>query len=281
MTAPVVSVVVVSHDSGPTLSDCIDRVLRQDLDCELLLIDNATVDGSLAALPDDPRLRVTRNVDNRGFGAACNQGAEQARGDWLLFLNPDCLLPTGALRRLHGAIVSDPSIGLLGALLANADGTPQAAARRAEPRLDGLLRRRSGHLGHAADPCIERVEATSGALMLMPRGLFTTLGGFDEGYRLHCEDLDLCRRVRASGRDVAIVADLHVTHLKGLSSQRRPIWVEWQKHRGMLRYLRKFECRGLAMLLYPLLWVAVWLRFVPAAARAWWSARRARRRLRQ
>jgi N-acetylglucosaminyl-diphospho-decaprenol L-rhamnosyltransferase len=266
--------VVVSHNSGAPLADCIARVLAQSLRCELVLVDNASVDRSLDALPVHPALRLIRNADNRGFGAACNQGARAARGAELLFLNPDCLLPAGALQRLHEALAADPAIGLLGAQLVEADGRPQPAARRRLPTVRALLRRPAlppAELAGAAG--VEYVEATSGALMLLPRPVFDALGGFDEGYVLHCEDLDLCRRVGQAGRRVAILADLEVTHLKGCSSRRRPFWVEWQKHRGMLRYLRKFERRGAGALLYPLLWLGVWLRWPLAGLRAWWRAR--------
>jgi N-acetylglucosaminyl-diphospho-decaprenol L-rhamnosyltransferase len=274
VTQPLLSVVVVSHNSGAPLRDCVERVLRQGLPLELLLVDNASVDGSLDALPVHPALRVLRNAGNRGFGAACNQGARTASAGHLLFLNPDCLLPDGALERLHAAITAEPDVGLLGAQLVEADGRPQPAARRALPTLAGLLRKRSGQLGRTPGG-LERVEATSGALMMLPRPVLDALEGFDEGYVLHCEDLDLCRRVRAAGWQVAIIPDLEVTHLKGCSSRRRPFWVEWQKHRGMLRYLRKFECRGVAALAYPVLWLAVWMRWPLAGSRAWLAARRA------
>jgi N-acetylglucosaminyl-diphospho-decaprenol L-rhamnosyltransferase len=269
-----VSVIVVSHDSGAPLHDCIARVLAQDVALEVLLIDNASRDGSLQGLPVDPRLTVVRNAGNPGFGVACNQGARLAAAPVLLFLNPDCLLPQRALARLLGALSQAPDVGLLGAQLRDADGRAQPAARRALPTVAGLLRPvRDGRLGAIDANGIERVEATSGALMLMPRSLFEQLGGFDEGYVLHCEDLDLCRRVRVTGHDVAILADLDVVHLKGRSSWRRPLWIEWQKHRGMLRYLRKFERRGVGAAAFPLLWLAVWLRYPLAAARAWWRVR--------
>jgi N-acetylglucosaminyl-diphospho-decaprenol L-rhamnosyltransferase len=274
--APALSVIVVSHDSGAPLRDCLQRVLHQALPggFELLLVDNASRDDALASLPPDPRLQLLRNADNRGFAVACNQGAARARADTLLFLNPDCLLPDGALQRLLAALAQAPAVGLLGAQLLDADGRPQAAARRRLPTL-ALRRRRGAAPRPVAAAGLETVEATSGALMLLPRRVFDAVGGFDEGYVLHCEDLDLCRRVRAAGHQVAVLGDLEVVHIKGVSSRRRPWWVEWQKHRGMLRYLRKFECRGAARALYPLLWAGVWLRFPLAGLRAWRAARRA------
>jgi N-acetylglucosaminyl-diphospho-decaprenol L-rhamnosyltransferase len=276
--APAISVVVVSHNSGPPLLDCIARVLAQadEARAELVLVDNGSDPGALDGLPAHPRFTQLRNADNPGFAVACNQGARAARGALLLFLNPDCLLPPGALQRLQHTFAVAPGIGLLGAQLREADGRPQAAAHRPLPRIATLLRRgHDGRLGIDADSGVEWVEATSGALMLLPRALFEALGGFDEGYRLHCEDLDLCRRVAEAGWRIAVDPGLDVLHLKGCSSRRRPVWVEWQKHRGMTRYLRKFERSGVGRALYPLLWLAVWIRFPWAAARATLAARRA------
>ncbi len=109
---------------------------------------------------------------------------------------------------------------------------------------------------------LQAVDAVSGALMLMPRGLFARIGGFDEGYRLHAEDLDLCRRARAAGATVAVANDVAVLHVRGVSSRSRPVFVEWHKHRGLWRYFGKFEAarRGPATRLA--VFAAIWARFL-------------------
>jgi GT2 family glycosyltransferase len=122
-------------------------------------------------------------------------------------------------------------------------------------------------------PNPEMVEAVSGALLLMPRAVFDRIGGFDPGYVLHCEDLDLCRRVLQAGLRVALASDVQVVHLKGTSSRRRPVWVEWQKHRGMLRYFRKFDASSSPWWLRMAVPLGVWLRFPFAALRAVWRVR--------
>lgn len=276
--------VIVAHDSGDWLSRGVAAVLGQDVALELVVVDNASRDGSIERLPDDPRLRVIRNLDNRGFGAACNQGAAGNRAPWLLLLNPDCELPAGALWALCALVAADARIGVLGAQLLDADGSPQAASRRRTPRPAEALRLALGlrreRTEHATDAClapgVEAVDAVSGALMLLPQPLFEQLGGFDTGYVLHCEDLDLCRRVLDGGAHVAIACDVHVPHHKGTSSRRRPVWVEWQKHRGMLRYFRKFDASSSPAWLRVLVPVGILARFPFAAAKAWMAARRAR-----
>jgi N-acetylglucosaminyl-diphospho-decaprenol L-rhamnosyltransferase len=275
-----VSVVVVSHNSGAALADGVHALLAQRTAIEVILVDNASVDGSVERLPADPRLAIERNPDNRGFARACNQGAKRARAEVLLFLNPDCLLPADAIERLLHHLRAEAGLGVLGAQLLDPDGSPQAAARRRTPTPGRALRLALGLPRAAIEPAsaaaratLEPVDAVSGALMLMPRAAFDAVGGFDEGYVLHCEDLDLCRRVLQHGYRIALANDVRVTHLKGTSSRRRPVWVEWQKHRGMLRYFRKFDAAASPRWMRLAVPLAVWARFPLAAARAAWRAR--------
>ncbi|MFY8123428.1 MAG: glycosyltransferase family 2 protein, partial [Silanimonas sp.] len=99
---------------------------------------------------------------------------------------------------------------------------------------------------------VQPVDACSGALMLVPRAAFEAVGGWDAGYRLHVEDLDFCRRLRAAGFAVAVANDVPVLHHRGVSSRARPLFVEWHKHRGLWRYWWRFEARGATALLAPL-----------------------------
>lgn len=276
---PAVTAIVVSHDSGEYLIACVADLLAQDVPVQVVVVDNASRDGAPGRLPTDPRLELLRNPGNPGFGAACNQGAAHARAPRLLFVNPDCRLPADTVSRLCRHLDANPGIGLLGARLQNADGTPQSAAQRRTPlpgrAIAQALGLRAAECGVAvpADAGLIDVEATSGALMLVPREVFERLGGFDTGYVLHCEDLDLCRRVLAAGHRIAVAADVPVTHHKGTSSRRRPIWVEWQKHRGMWRYFRKFDAASSPPWLRCLVPLGLAARFPLAALRAWWRAR--------
>jgi N-acetylglucosaminyl-diphospho-decaprenol L-rhamnosyltransferase len=123
---------------------------------------------------------------------------------------------------------------------------------------------------------IECVEAVSGALMMLPRAVFARLGGFDEGYFLHCEDLDLCRRVRDAGLRVACANAVGVTHVKGTSGRHRPFFVAWHKHRGMWRWFVKFDPAARNPLLRAIVWCGVWLHYLVLAPRYAWALLRAR-----
>ncbi|HUH56749.1 MAG TPA: glycosyltransferase family 2 protein [Rhodanobacter sp.] len=282
-SAPAVSIIVVSADSGPSLRDGVREVLASTLPLELILIDNASTDGMPQAIErahaGDARLQVIENRANLGFGPAVNRAAEYARGETLLVLNPDCLLRETALQRLLDILEAHPRAGLIGAVVCDTDGQPDPASFRRDPLLRRALTSLFGGAGEgvAIDGAIpDRVveaEAVSGAVMLLPRGVFQQLGGFDEGYFLHCEDLDLCRRVRDAGYQLLLAGDVHVPHGKGSSSRHRPVFVSRYKHRGMWRWFRKFDPAARNPLLAAAVWLGIWGHFLLLVPGQWWRVR--------
>jgi len=263
-----VSVIVVAADSGPSLRDCVRRVLACEVPLEMILVDNASSDGIPQALAraheSDARLRVVYNHANLGFGPAVNRGAAQSHGKSLLVLNPDCLIDNDTLQRLLEMLASHPRAGVIGAVVCDENGTPDPASYRRDPlmrRALNTLFKRAGEginiEGPMPDTLVE-AEAVSGALMLMPRRVFEYLAGFDEDYFLHCEDLDMCRRVRDAGYHVMLAGNVHVLHGKGSSSRHRPVFVSRHKHRGMWRWFRKFDPDARKPWIAAVVWLGIW-----------------------
>lgn len=278
-TSNAVSLIIVNYNASECIVACVLSALNQ-VD-EVIVVDNASSDDSLAQLEavfrGDRRLKIVRNRANLGFAAGCNIGAQASASSYLFFLNPDCVLTADSVKRLLRVLHNDPDVGMVGGFLVNPDGTEQAGGRRAIPTPWRSFVRAVGlscfadrwprlffdfHLHKQPLPThpIE-VEATSGACMLIRRTAMQDIGHWDEGYFLHCEDLDLSMTLRGKGWKIMFVPDARIVHDKGSCSRSRPIFVEWHKHRGMMRFYRKFfqhQYPG------PLMWLVtlgIWLRF--------------------
>lgn len=273
------SVVVVNHNAGQLLTQCIRACLAQA--AQVIVVDNASSDSSLveleAAFAGEPRLKLIRTGRNLGFARGCNVGTNHVTQRCILFLNPDCILGPGALGRMMQVLDTSPGTGMVGGLLINQDGTEQAGGRRAIPtpwrsfiRAFGLHRFSAFSSGLFGDFHLHKqplpkepieVEAVSGALMLVSQQAMNDVGLWDEEYFLHCEDLDWCERFRLKGWKILFVPDAPVTHYKGTCSRSRPIFVEWHKHKGMLRFYRKFFRDKYPAAIMWLVGLGVWLRF--------------------
>ena len=258
------SVIIVNHNAGPLLGACV-RAVQGEAVREVIVVDNASTDDSLIRLragADSATLTIVEAGRNLGFAAACNIGLRTATQPFLLFLNPDSVPAPGSLARLLQVLQSHTGAGMVGGLLLNPDGTEQRGGRRAIPTPGQVLMRRPFNLHGTPLPTQPTpVEAISGALMLVRREAVAAVGPWDEGYFLHCEDLDWCLRFRQEGWDILFVPDAPVVHHQGTSSRARPLFVEWHKHRGMLRFYRKFFRQGSSAPFMGLVALGVWLRF--------------------
>jgi GT2 family glycosyltransferase len=280
-----VSVVIVNHNAGRLLADCLEAALGQAR--QVIVVDNASRLGPFEAVArrfaTHPRLRILRSRINTGFAAGCNRGADVANQPVLLFLNPDCILGSGSLAALYRGLRSDDRVGMAGGLLTDVGGTEQGGARRSMPTPWRAFVRGFG-LGKLAwlaprllsDFCLHReplpncpveVEAVSGALTMVSREAFAAAGPWDEGFFLHCEDLDLCVRFRAAGWRIVFVPDALAVHHRGMCGRSRPLAVEWHKHQGMIRFYGKHFRRSYPAGLFGLVVAGVWLRFAAVAAR--------------
>ena len=268
-----IAAVVVAYRSAETIDACLARLRAAEGVTAIRVVDNASDDGTLAIVQRhalaDARVRFIANPDNPGFAVACNQGAADSTGAWVAFVNPDALVERDTFVRMRA--LAGEGAWLLGADLVDADGVRDGAARRRDPDFAAMLwRPRARRLEVApSDDALQAVDNVSGALMLLPRALFERVGGFDAGYRLHAEDLDLCRRVREAGGRVGVCNGVRVLHVRGVSSRTRPLFVEWHKHRGLARWFRRHEAPRRAWPVRLAVLGMIWLRFPLAALRAW------------
>lgn len=251
---PVCDVVTVNYNAGAFLDRCVKAVYRSDVPVLLSIVDNASVDNSIEQIKRlnsaQHQLKILNNTENVGFSKAVNQGARQGDAPYILLLNPDCEIHPHTIRNLLVEAKRCADMGILGALVFNEDGTEQRGCRRLEPtftrsmvtalRLGKYFQSVNLQYDDLPDAPIS-IDAVSGSAMLIARDTFDAINGMDEGYFLHVEDLDFCRRVREFGKKVYFTPNVSLFHHHGASSHNVPVRTEWHKHQGMLRYQSKFQ----------------------------------------
>lgn len=256
-----VSAIMVSYNTGPVLFRAIEAAMHQEGLKELIVVDNGNgrdVRAELKALSEnDTRLKFITGHGNVGFATGCNLGAEKASGDYLLLLNPDCIMPSGALARMVSALEAHPEAWLAGCRILNPDGTEQAGSRRnlltpgvafvENFRLYRLLPQKKGQkayfkrMNFHEEESAEKpmyVPAISGAFMLIERERYYAIGGLDEEFFFHVEDLDFCYQIHKKGGKILFVPNVAAVHYRS-TSEVSDMFVEFCKAKGFARYFDK------------------------------------------
>lgn len=269
---PDVSVIIVSYNTRELLRECLQS-LHSAGDCptrEIIVVDNASSDGSAAMVAECfPKTRLIANADNRGFGAACNQGLDIVAGRYALILNADIRAVGDALARLTQFMDAHPDAQVCGGQLCYPDGRVQPSCAReltlwavfCEQSLLAKLFPRSRLFGGYwrtewdFSSTIE-TEQVMGACMMLRR----PFPRFDEAYFLYCEDTDLCYRVRRAGGRIYYVHDAVFVHHLGASGEPQRAEMVIYYNRGKVRYFRKFHGAWQA-------WLCRWLNAMGALLR--------------
>lgn len=277
MVEPLLQVVIVNYNAGNHLRLCVGSLLESTLPLEITVIDNHSSDASIDRLRQQfetsENLSIHLQDQNLGFSRGVNLGASHSTSPYIGLLNPDAVVHPDSFRKLVDTLKRDSGVGLVGGLVFEESGFEQPGCRRREPTpLRGLLKslgfgggENKNQLDMTHSPLPSEalsVDAVSGSFLVVRRALFNQLGGLDENYFLHVEDLDLCRAVREAGAKVIFLPTASVLHSQGVSGRGLPIRVERYKHRGMVTYQKKFN-RGLSgALMLPPLATAIWIRFL-------------------
>jgi N-acetylglucosaminyl-diphospho-decaprenol L-rhamnosyltransferase len=284
MTTKPIAVVVLNHNGGEDIVDCLSSV-RDELPVELVVIDNASTDGSTgrieAAFPD---VRVVRNARNTGFAAGANQGIRGTAAPYVFLLNQDATVRPGTLDSLIGVLDAHPRAAAVGALVRNPDGTVQPTKRSfpsfGQAILHGLVGifrpdnpgTRAYTLADDEFTSDRLVDWVAGPAMALRREAFESVGGFDERFFFFVEDVDLCKTFSERGWEVWFAPGAEVVHAWGGSWTKRPIRFIWMHQRNLFRYVRK-HYRGGWVLAYPFVAAGLLVRFMLLALR-WVITRR-------
>lgn len=279
-----ITVIMVSYQTGPCLLDALKAAASDPDITEIILVDNGN--------PRDARLRLQKLTStlgkvrllqghgNVGFARACNYGAALAQTDTLLFLNPDAVIENGAAKKMKEAAENRAKPWIVGGLIVDEQRRELRGSRR------GVLNFRSAlssftplrflpglpSFNRHNEPLPDRpvpMPTISGAILMTDRASFDRLGGFDEGYFLHVEDIAICRSARALGGEVIFAPDARALH-HGATSDVSSLTVERHKLKGFLRYfwtdpspLAKLK----AVLIVPLMTLAIIVRWAVRSVR--------------
>jgi N-acetylglucosaminyl-diphospho-decaprenol L-rhamnosyltransferase len=273
-SAAELAVVIVNYNAGDYLERCL-RSLEQhrgDIDADVLVIDNASHDGSQTrAVAAHPWVRLIENPTNVFLSPAWNQGIRETKAPWVLLLNPDTEWWHGTLGDLVGIARDHPRVGIVGPMVRNSDGTIYPSGRPFPSVTDA-----AGHafLGTIApgnrftrryhlegwDRTTERdVDWVSGCCMLVPREALEQIGGLDESFPLYGEELDLATRLRAAGRTVLYTPAVEIVHELGVSTGRGHRMLVTHSN-SIYRYYRLHRASGWRRVTLPFAWAALRVR---------------------
>lgn len=290
MTLPLISVVIVSFNVRDYLMDGVsalyaDTTLPPKLSIEVLVVDNASSDGSVEAVETKfPQVTIVRQSENVGFGRANNAGLQKCRGELVLLLNPDVNVDRGCLPALADFLLANPEAGAAGPRLRRPDGRLDLAARRGFPTLAAAFYRVVGlgrlfpksprfnryNMGSFADGAVHEIDAGTGACLMVRRSAIDQVGLFDPDYFMYGEDLDFCYRLKQKGWKIFYVPAAGAVHVKGASSRQATSAMLYEFHRAMWLFHRKHYAARLPAPINGLVWSAIWAR---------WALLRARQRL--
>jgi len=221
-----VSIIIVSFNAVADLERCLASLHAAPpaTPHDIVVVDNGSTDTSAAVARKWADVRVVEVGSNVGFARANNIGIRESRGDAILLLNGDTIVPAGAIDGLIGELDRDPDVAIVGPRLIDAAGTAELSFGRMIGPLNELRQRRLAQRGDIDALTRHRhyPDWVSGACLLVRRADAEAVGGLDERFFMYTEDVDFCAAVRSRGRRVLFTPDVEVVHLRGRSAATAP-----------------------------------------------------------
>jgi N-acetylglucosaminyl-diphospho-decaprenol L-rhamnosyltransferase len=256
------SIIIVSYNCRPDLERCLTSLAEHppQVPHDIVVVDNASRDGTPDAVRSRwPTVRVIESGENMGFAKASNIGIRATRGDLVLLLNPDTIVPAGAIDALVAALDARPDVAVAGPRLVDECGRAELSfGRMLSPWVEArqkLLVRGSQRGIPPITALVEHMTArtravdwVSGACLLVRRHDLEAVGLLDERFLMYTEDVDLCAAVRARGRVVLFVAAAEIIHARGRSAASAPAATEAAYRRSQIAFYEKHRPRWVPVL---------------------------------
>ncbi|MGB9112824.1 MAG: glycosyltransferase family 2 protein [Acidimicrobiales bacterium] len=275
-----VDVVIVNFNGGISLTEAV-RALRDAGAVRVVVVDNASTDDSIRRLDEsDAAVLIVRERVNHGYGTAANRGVAVCDTPYVLVMNPDVEIAPNTLRILATTLDIQHDVGIVGPRIVDVDGTTYPSARRFPSIVLGAAHAFFGlfwphnswsakyrnDVRRPADLAARDADWVSGACALVRKVAFDSVGGFDEGYFMYVEDLDLCWRLHQAGWRVLYEPRATATHAQGLSTRAQPYKMLVAHHRSTWRFAAKSMTGGKRALLV-LVGAGLVVRFVAAVGK--------------
>lgn len=233
------SIIIISYNVCTYLRQCLSSIYSSNIidEFEIIVVDNFSHDKTCDMIENEfTEIKLIKNLSNKGFSQAVNQGLEISSGEYICILNPDTLLSENIFTILINYLSENSNIACVGPKILNSDGTLQLASKRSIPTLMTTFYKLFGlshlfpkskifgkyNLTYLDENKIHKVDAISGAFMLLKKNLISKIGKFDESFFLYGEDLDYCLRIKNSGYSIAYNPNASIIHYKGESAKNAP-----------------------------------------------------------
>ena len=255
-----VSIIIVTYNSEKEIINCINSLLPQlnDLNGEIVIIDNNSTDNTIFLIKeiDNKSISIIQNSDNFGYTIANNQGIKNAKGEYLLLLNPDTIVPNGVINNLLNEIQDNKNFGAIAPQLRFSNGRIQKSCRRFPRRRDILYESiglskifknskefnywKMGDFNHNKTSLVDQ---PAGAALLIPKKIIDEIGLLDEQFPMFFSDVDLCKRIWDVGYNVQYTTNSFITHKGGVSVYRKRIKMIVSSHFSFWKYFNKYKTK--------------------------------------
>ena len=265
------SVIIVNYNVKLFLEQCLCSVI----DAEVIVVDNNSSDNSIEYLTAKfPAVKYITNKENTGFAKACNQGLQQAKGNYILFLNPDTIVPEDCFTKCVSFFEANKAAGAIGIKMLDGSGKFLKESKRSFPSPSTSLYKLFGlaklfprskifsryHLGHLNENENNEVDVLAGAFMMIKREVLDKVGGFDETFFMYGEDVDLSYRIQKAGFKNHYFAESSIIHFKGESTRKGSMNYVRMFYNAMSIFVRKHYGGSKAGIFSFLIHVAIWFR---------------------
>ncbi len=270
------SIIIVNYRTYELTKQTINSVIATviDLDYEIIVVDNASCDGSLEKLIEDFEsfnyITFLANKTNDGFAVANNLALKESVGDYVLLLNSDVIVKENTINKSLNFIKNNPNIGILGCKVVLPDGTLDKACRRSFPTFEVSFYRMSGlskifpnskrfnryNLSYLDENGTYSVDCVVGAFMLIRSNLLKECNGLDESFFMYGEDIDICYRIKQMGYEVYYYGEYEIIHYKGASGKNKKLLYEF--HNSMEIFYNKHYKKQDSFLINALTYISIW-----------------------